>query len=50
MLTDLFLSMQPKWWHRMMWLFGLDRATFHEFLEGFCPCGEFDALEDDLAA
>lgn len=48
--TDILLGMQPRWWHALMWLFGLERRTFHEWLEGLCPCGEFGCSEDEYAA
>lgn len=61
MLTELLLRMQPRWWHLTMWALGLSRETFHEWLEGFCPCelgdneAEYELLERaieqlDLAA
>lgn len=49
MLTDLLLSLQPRWWHLVMRLLGVDIPAFHEWLEGFCPCGHED-VEDNVAA
>lgn len=55
MLTDVLLSLQPRWWHLGMKLMGLPQDVFHSFLEGFCPCGalgdneeEYELLEDGI--
>lgn len=39
MLTDLLLRMSPRQAHRMLALLGINADAFHEWLEGFCPCG-----------
>lgn len=39
-LTDLLLSLQPAWWHRIMRWMSIPVEGFHDFMPGFCVCGE----------
>jgi hypothetical protein len=56
-LTDVLFALQPRWWHLLMRLLGLPQEVFHDFLEGFCPCGafgdneaEYELIESAVAA
>lgn len=45
-LTDLLLSLQPKWWHRIMRWLGLTHEALEEWGALPCPCvhiGDYDA-------
>ena len=50
MLTDLLLTMQPRWWHLAMRVLNIPQDFFHEWLEGLCPCGAFGDNEAEYAA
>lgn len=39
MLTDLLLLLSPFAAHLLLRLLGIKAQTFHEWLEGLCPCG-----------
>lgn len=39
MLTDVILLLSPFAAHLLLRLLGINAEAFHEWLEGFCPCG-----------
>ena len=47
LLTDLLGRLSGAVYHWLLGVMGVEVETFHEWLEGFCTCGAFDALDED---
>lgn len=56
MLLHLLNMLPTTAWHRVMRVMLIDVEAFHDWLHGFCPCGdlgleeEIDALEAKMQA